>query len=879
MQKKTIMYAYEYGIRNFDKKYQPFPNITVFNDKIEILDENNTATTGFGIYQEITLLEDTNKAELKESGTIYPAIVVEDYLIPQEVFLNTEEQRRVDQLNREFDVFLFETKFFIHIPESNVLDEVVITAQGIGRKTKFPPRLTELNDELNQKKTSIVLFISNDGVKLERAYQKTTDILHNELVLFIEKNDKYNLFGSVIRIRSGNSISQNADLPFKDITKLARVYDLDVSRGAVLEVLQDHLQDKSSNFYFIRKALLWGSRVSKIPVNFALGKIADAMDEVSKAIENNLKIGDNYYKAYDQEGNISKTYTPILPGFNLIQTADKANENADNEQVFIQFTKILNVLEAQIQRGVDALQIDSLKKYIKRRLRVLFDVIKEAKGFIKDIIGQAIEFIKTSFVFINAFLVGIINSLVDVVKGIFDIISLICKAVVGLNNVQQNTLENPSSQFSLFMEMFENALETTVKLFTLKNIKATFVFMGKLFVRFITSPPSINITGDSLGYGIGYLIGFIVEEVVFGILTGGAKTVGTALQLAVKSYASLAKGAYKAVRKTVTMSVDTFLSLIAVIRKKLEDFPKILKDLEKWLNDVLAFVKAEAAVGAKFQGLFSLDPLSAVAIRKLGKKTIEELGKVGVKFGKNPETLKYEIQYKGLIIQSFEKEKDLVKELSEIIKKKEDDLLKYLDEQISFRKSQIDLLEDWDKIQISGRGRRRGQRLKKADIRLISKKLDELGVELELHSVNSSEVIKGFFLSKGRSVKMPKSAAAIFITDGVKMKIVLRKGATIYEFFHEFMHFRHAKELGLKRYLKLGGKGTSGELIKETFVFNKLINNRNYLTKEEIEHALWYINERIRSVFGKDPVIPSFSLDDIPTVRKQIDINKIINKK
>ncbi|MFD2562817.1 hypothetical protein [Aquimarina rubra] len=598
------MYAYEYGVRNFDKKYQPFPNITVFNDKIEILDEDNSTATGIGIYQEIILLPNTNKAKLQESGIIYPATVVEDYLIPQQVFFNTEEQRRVDQLNREFDIFSFDDKYFIHLPESNVLDEVLITAKGTGKKTKFPPRLTELNDELNQKKTSVILFISNDGVKLERAYQKATDILDNEIVLFIEKNDKYNLFGSVIRIRSGNAISQNADLPFKDITKLARAYDLDVSSGAILEVLQDHLKDKSSNFYFIRKALLWGSRVSKIPMNFALSKIASAMDDVSKAIENNLKIGDNYYKAYDQEGNISKTYTPILPGFDLIQAADKANENADYEQAFTQFTRILDALEIQIQRGVDSLRIDSLKKYIKRRLSVLFDIIKEAKGFIKDIIGQAIDFIKSSFVFINAFLVGIINSLVDVVKGIFDIISLICKAVVGLNNAQQNTLENPSSQFSLFMEMFENALETTVKLFTLKNIKAAFVFMTNLFVRFITSPPSINITGDSLGYGIGYLIGFIVEEVVFGILTGGAKNVGTALKLAVESYATLVKGAYKAVRKTVTMSVDTFLSLIAFIRKKLEDFPKMLKDLEKWLDEV--FQAGRKVIDDAYKALLSV---------------------------------------------------------------------------------------------------------------------------------------------------------------------------------------------------------------------------------------------------------------------------------
>ncbi len=614
IQKKISMYAYEYGVKNFDKKYQPFPNITVFNDKIEILDEDNTAETGFGIYQEIILLEDSDKAELQESGTTYPATVVEDYLIPQQVFVNTEERRRVNKLNREFDVYSFEAKFFVHIPENNVLDEVVITAQRTGRKTKFPPRLTELNDELNQKKTSVILFISNDGVKLERAYQKATDILDNEIVLFIEKNDTYNLFGSVVRIRSGSSISQNADLPFKDITKLAKVYDLDVSSGAVLEVLQDHLKDKSSNFYFIRKALLWGSRVSKIPINFALGTIADAMDEVSKAIENNLKIGENYYKAYDKDGKVSETYTPILPGFDLIQAADKTNENTDDEQGLTQFIRILNALETQVQRGVDAVQIDSLKKYIKRRLSVLFDVIKEAKGFIKDIIGQAVGFIKSSFVFINAFLVGIINSLVDVIKGIFDIISLICKAVVGLNNAQQNTLENPSSQFSLFMEMFENAMETTVKLFTLKNIKASFVFMGRLFLRFLSSPPSVNITGDSLGYGIGYLIGFIVEEVVFGILTGGAKTVGTALQLAIKSYTSLANGVYKAVKRGITMSVDTFLSLIAFIRKKLEDFPKMLKDLEKWLDDV--FQAGKRVIDDAYKALLSSQEQQL--LRKMG---------------------------------------------------------------------------------------------------------------------------------------------------------------------------------------------------------------------------------------------------------------------
>jgi hypothetical protein len=66
-------------------------------------------------------------------------------------------------------------------------------------------------------------------------------------------------------------------------------------------------------------------------------------------------------------------------------------------------------------------------------------------------------------------------------------------------------------------------------------------------------------------------------------------------------------------------------------------------------------------------------------------------------------------------------------------------------------------------------------------------------------------------------------------------------------------------------------------LVKELFVFEKLIQNKNLLTRLEIEHSLWYINERILNRFGKDPILLNFNISDIPKVRQEIKIDSILN--
>ncbi|MGV7105998.1 hypothetical protein [Flavobacterium sp. U410] len=62
---------------------------------------------------------------------------------------------------------------------------------------------------------------------------------------------------------------------------------------------------------------------------------------------------------------------------------------------------------------------------------------------------------------------------------------------------------------------------------------------------------------------------------------------------------------------------------------------------------------------------------------------------------------------------------------------------------------------------------------------------------------------------------------------------------------------------------------------------DKLLINlkEDYLTKSEIDHAVYYINDKVRNRFGKDPIDLDFDLSKIPEVRKEIKISEILKVK
>lgn len=288
--------------------------------------------------------------------------------------------------------------------------------------------------------------------------------------------------------------------------------------------------------------------------------------------------------------------------------------------------------------------------------------------------------------------------------------------------------------------------------------------------------------------------------------------------------------------------------------------------LELIIDAILAYFTGGTSLAASISAKITRLSTKANQLTNKGIRVSQKLGKKVA--NSSTELLQWLKQEFQELVEALKSGK-----LIEYIRRKLDELFG-----IEIKPSQTNLLENWDNIVVSGRGRRFGQRLTKSNLKLLKKWLKRKGVDLELHPANGSYTIEGFFLN-GNPVKMPKGAAALFITNGKKMKIILREGATVYEFFHEFMHFRHAKKVGLKKYLALGGKDTLGELAKEQLVFEKLIEYRKYLTKKELKHALWYINDKIRYKFGEDPLSFDFDIKKIPNVRREVRMSELINKK
>ncbi len=70
-----------------------------------------------------------------------------------------------------------------------------------------------------------------------------------------------------------------------------------------------------------------------------------------------------------------------------------------------------------------------------------------------------------------------------------------------------------------------------------------------------------------------------------------------------------------------------------------------------------------------------------------------------------------------------------------------------------------------------------------------------------------------------------------------------------------------------------------GEIVKERYVFDKIIENKELFTKDELEHALNYLNKETYRKNGIAPISFDFDIEKIPTVRKEISIKTIFNKK
>jgi Metallopeptidase toxin 4 len=199
-------------------------------------------------------------------------------------------------------------------------------------------------------------------------------------------------------------------------------------------------------------------------------------------------------------------------------------------------------------------------------------------------------------------------------------------------------------------------------------------------------------------------------------------------------------------------------------------------------------------------------------------------------------------------------------------------------------KSVDELLEDVERgAAFVKRGNYLGQVLEDIDIEKVKAFLKKRNVDFQIGPGNGIFEVEGYFYASGNLFKMEAKNAALFITDGRKMKLILRENATVYELLHELMHYNHCKTLGIKKYFELGKQGINGTILREKYVFDKIVENSKFLNRAELEHAELYINWNYNKVGVTDnlgnPIIEKlpFDVKDLPTKRQEIGLNKILD--
>lgn len=602
------MRAIDYGMQNFGgSSYKNTKsNIVVFNEEIN-LGTDDVETSEFNdLLFHCREIEFTNEEKTKfiyvAEGEILTGDQI-DYIKKsgiitwREFDFNYElENQSPDTLTINFSkVYEIEGKFFIRLPGR--LETVEIIASGKEKKNK---PLILLNDILNDKSTSVVVFISDDGVKLERAYQNI-ECYNNEVVLFIENDFGSNLFGSVLRIKLGANITENSNFPASQTAKVINAFKLgiDIDTVTLSKAIKEEIENNEGVIHYIKKRFWATDKIVSVPVNFAFNTLKEAFDSISSGI-NSIKLEENRWRYYNEDGTKNEEENLLFFNLNDFKKLEAKSKTNYHKKMFSGALKQLNNKNDEWKANIKTLKFDKenkyLNTYINDSINKIDNILKPTKDFLGNPEALAIENNKDTLIALNAFLVGLINGIIEIIKGLFDILSLLCQLFEGIRKGTSYLAQNLASLFSMFFEGIENFLDTLKNLFTKENLKALLQFivqLPKLFLQLSIEGTNyllntdLKVSIDALGYYIGYFIGMLVDVIISAIFTGGAKTVADVLKIISKQFTEIykfAKSTLKYTAKVATNSIEYIIDLLAKLRNGAKNIKPFLDEILEWLK-------------------------------------------------------------------------------------------------------------------------------------------------------------------------------------------------------------------------------------------------------------------------------------------------------
>ncbi|WP_298417867.1 hypothetical protein [uncultured Kordia sp.] len=638
------MYAYEYGLKNFNEIYKPYNRITLFNDNIKIEDDTIGGVEGLGIYVKVTLDDNITTASVVygESYQQYSTSFFEDYLAKINGVTITEHTRTINGLPNQIDrpIAIYNDEYYAHILDADELQPIAITVNKPQKITPFEetrkkvlaPILFDLDELLAEENISIIIMISNDGFKLEQAFDKLHTPLENEIVIFIENDLGSNLFGTVFRARFGNNIQVKKlkKEHYSTLTYLCKLYNVSVTTKQFEEIITESFEDR--NYYHVNKV---HGVFSRIP-EWSMDLTAKGLDKITELIHVNLRSNDiNTWKAHDNMGKENPNFDPFLYGYSEIKKMEATNEKALKDLtadiMLSKFNEDISKLELELDNSIDKLQIKQLKSKARAKLKGVYDSLTQAKIHVKEVTETAlnelkhkyilVKVVKNIYLHLNAYIIGLYNSLVDFVTGIIQLISMLLKGMAAYERLKRSFKNNTSQTFSMFFELYENFLEVVYNLFSLRNITAFIAWNNKQTLTVIANilyPEKVknktksylaSISVEQYGYAIGYLTGFIISEVLFTLVTGGVSTIQAATRATFKGYYDLLRGIIKApvtvtkgVIKVGKFSINLITRLFKNLKKVAKQLPELLKKLDNWIDDLLK--AANKYIDTAFEKLF-----------------------------------------------------------------------------------------------------------------------------------------------------------------------------------------------------------------------------------------------------------------------------------
>lgn len=627
------MHAHEYGSKHFKHKTN-FKGLVVFSD-VQQQKIKETVVPSPNIYVEIEKgVQNPNKWFLHINSTLsgeYGDFFLQENPQPVGEVLNDFDydispentafiKSYYDFSLGEIAYYKINEKFYIKLWGDILKDDAFFEIQN-SSKSKQKEEVSIEYDAF------ITVFVSDNGAKLERAYQNITKVNTHQIVVFIESGGGTNAFGTVFRIHKGKNVKTLPEVDRLTLSKVAKAFGVQVQTNDISEMIKEELAEEDSLFYLlVTKKLLKGGRIIRWSTKDVFTDISGGLKNASKEV-NKLKLGEERWNTAfkDKSGSKYNSLLPKLRGEDNLFDVEKFSNDVYKTYIQPAATQATSIAKLLLKKRRFA-------KLIPFDISKVIEVLDAIPTQLQDFFDSVSNHLLDLYEYINGLLVGLINSIIEFVKSFIDILAMLFDV---LNAAIQSTefFENPASYLSLFAESFENLIDGFVALFTLENLKAVFGFIAsmpayavKIVFRFLTSDIKIKIDPGALGYYIGFFVGFVASEVATFFLTGGTGTIAKALKETLQSYKALAeipKKAAKALGNTVQFGIDTFVKLGTVIADFIKNIPKHLKTLRKWLDEF--FEKLGAIANQLFKGfeaaLELLYDLGVVIFEKLDPNT------------------------------------------------------------------------------------------------------------------------------------------------------------------------------------------------------------------------------------------------------------------